>query len=320
MRFSIIVPVYNVEKYLERCISSVLNQSFSDYELLLVEDCSTDSSFEIAERFIGEKVKLYRNKVNSGLSVSRNVGVQNAIGEYILFLDSDDYVENDALFVLDNLISSNGNPDIVYTGVIEERGQEKTRKYGYKSESDKSYTRYEFLKSELEKRNLYAPAVLGVYKRMLIVDNNLFFKPGIYHEDELWTPQIVDKAKKIYLSKYIYYHYVKRENSITTKTDRTQNGLDLMDSCYDLIDIFKEMGESDLKKLMNNHIAMVYMKAMCKGRLYRAEYISKVDRVLPLRYASTYKDILKALIFALNLKLYYFLDQKWGDNEDARSM
>ena len=320
MNFSIIVPVYNMEEYLERCISSILNQSYSDYEVLLIDDYSSDSSLKIAQGFKDEKIKLLRNEVNSGLSVSRNVGIQNATGDYILFVDSDDYIEQDALLVLNDLISKNDNPDILYTGVIEERGEDKLKKYGYVSESDKNYTGYEFLKSELGKRNLYAPACLGVYKRTLIVDNNLFFKPGIYHEDELWTPQVVDKASKIYLSKYMYYHYVKRENSITTRKDRTQNGLDLINSCYDLLDIFGAMDDEYLKKMMDNHIAMLYMKAMCRGQLYRDGHADKIDRKFPLRYASTPKDKVKALIFALSLKVYYLLDQKLGNNEDARSI
>lgn len=320
MKFSIIVPVYNTERYLEKSIKSILNQSYRDFEVLIIDDCSTDSSSEIVHSLQNEKIKLFKNESNFGLSVSRNVGLQNATGDYILFVDSDDYIEQDALLVVNNLISQNNNPDILYMGVIEERGKSKLKKYGYVSEADRIYTRYDFLKSELERRNLYAPACLGVYKRDLIIGNKLYFKPGIYHEDELWTPQVVDKASSIYLSKYVYYHYVKRENSITTKKDRTKNGLDMINSCYDLLDIFKNMDDEYLKKLMNNHIAMLYMKAVCKGKLYRAEYSDKVDRRFPLKYVSTPKDRLKALIFLLNLKLYYLLDQKFGDNEDAKSI
>lgn len=315
MRFSIIVPIYNTEKYLDKCIQSILNQTLQDYEVLLIDDCSTDDSLEIAGNYESERIRVLRNKTNSGLSATRNVGIRNASGDYLVFLDSDDYIDDFALTELDKLIREKKFPDIVYTGFIEERGANAVKKYGYASEPNKLYSRYDFLKSELEKRTLYAAACFGVYKRKFIIENNLYFKSGIYHEDELWTPQVVNMAKYIYLADLTYYHYIRRDDSITKVKDKTQNGLDLMESCYELVSIFSNMEDAYLKKLMYNHIAMLYMKAMCRGKLFRREYSDKVDRSFPLKYASTLKDKTKAMLFGANLHLYYVLDLKYGDNE-----
>ena len=307
MRFSIIVPIYNTEKYLDKCIKSVLNQTMSDYELILIDDCSTDASLKIAYKYKSNHVKVLKNTSNLGLSETRNIGIKNASGDYIIFLDSDDYIEKTALFCLNKLICENKFPDIVYTGFIEERGTSIVKKYGYVSKPNKRYSRYDFLRSELENRTLY--------KRKLIIDNKLFFKKGIYHEDELWTPQVVDKSQYIYLSDLAYYHYIRRDNSITKVKDKTQNGIDLINSCYDLIELFSKMDDDYLKKLMNNHIAMLYMKAMCRGRLYRKEYINLIDRKFPICYATTFVDKIKAILFLISPYYYYYFDQKYGDNE-----
>lgn len=315
MRFSIIVPIYNTEKYLDKCIQSVLGQTLSDYELLLIDDCSMDSSLTIAYRYQSDRVRILKNSSNSGLSKTRNKGMEYASGDYIVFLDSDDYIDKNALFDLNKLICENGFPDIIYTGFVEERGETKTKKYGYASEPNKIYNRHDFLKSELEKRTLYAAACFGIYKRKLIIDNKLFFKPGICHEDELWTPQVVNKATFIYLSDLTYYHYIRRNDSITKVKDKTKNGIDLLESCYDLMNIFSTMDDCYLKRMMNNHIAMLYMKAMCRGRLYRKEYSKLIDRKFPIHYAATSIDKIKAILFLFSPYIYYLLDRKYGDNE-----
>ena len=315
MRFSIIVPIYNTEKYLDKCIQSVLSQTLSDYELLLVDDCSTDSSLTIAYRYQSDCVKILKNSSNSGLSKTRNKGMEYASGDYIVFLDSDDYIDKNALSDLNKLIYENEFPDIIYTGFLEERGETKTKNRGYASEPNKLYNRYDFLKSELEKRTLYAAACFGIYKRKIIIDNKLFFKPGIYHEDELWTPQVVNKSTFIYLSDLTYYHYIRRDDSITKVKDKTKNGIDLLESCYDLTNIFSTMDDYYLKRMMDNHIAMLYMKAMCRGRLYRKEYSKLIDRKFPIHYAATSKDKIKAILFLFSPYIYYLLDQKYGDNE-----
>ena len=99
MKFSVIMPVYNTEKYVEAAILSVLNQSYTDYELICVNDGSTDGSAHILSAFM-DKIKIIHNDSNKGPHCVRKVGVQNASGDYILFLDSDDWLECDALKIL----------------------------------------------------------------------------------------------------------------------------------------------------------------------------------------------------------------------------
>lgn len=270
MLLSIIVPIYNVESYLKRCIESVLNQEMNDYELILIDDFSSDTSLKIAKQYQHlSKVKVIEKKKNSGLSDTRNIGLNEAKGSYVLFLDSDDYIDDDSLQMIQNMIFDQNFPDIIYFGFYEENENKAEKKFGYKSVHNYLYSGFGFAKSELGQRNLYAAACFGIYKREFLIINKLFFKVGIYHEDELWTPQVVLKAHTIYTSEYAYYHYVRRKNSITRKVDKSQNGIDLINSCKELDEVLNSIEDEQLYRLMDNHIAMLYMKAMSEGKLYQ---------------------------------------------------
>lgn len=115
MFISVIVPVYNVEEYLDKCLESLLNQHYSDMEIVVVDDKSTDGSLNIAKKY--EKytnVKVIAKEKNSGLSDTRNVGIKESCGQYIMFLDSDDYVENGCIAKIQGIIEKENTPDIIY--------------------------------------------------------------------------------------------------------------------------------------------------------------------------------------------------------------
>lgn len=306
MFISVIVPVYNVEKYLDKCIESLLDQHYMDMEIVIVDDKSTDCSLSIAKKYEKyENVKLIPKEKNSGLSDSRNIGIQEASGQYIMFLDSDDYVEEGCIFKIQKIVQEEHNPDIIYFGYCEEYedANERKIKYGYVSPKNHVYSGEEFALLELKKRNLYAAACFGVYKREYILNNKLFFESGVFHEDELWTPQVILNAEKIYTSDYVFYHYLRRKGSITRSGDKTKHGKDMFYICKQLDEVSKEIKNLELKKYMDNHIAMLYMKGMTEGKLYQKQI--KVDRFYPLRKVCFTKDRVKAILFAVSLRLYY---------------
>ena len=148
MLVSIIVPAYNVEKYIEKCLDSLLNQTDNDYQVIVVNDGSTDKTGEIIQRGYSDKVVYIDKKVNSGLSDTRNIGMQSAIGEYVIFVDGDDYVENDCIQKIRNSVADHKDVDVVYIGHIEERNGERIKFKGFQSESNKIWSANEFLKSE----------------------------------------------------------------------------------------------------------------------------------------------------------------------------
>lgn len=306
MFISVVVPVYNVEKYLEKCLQSLIEQCYSDMEIVVVDDKSTDRSLCIAKKY--EKynnVKVISKEKNTGLSDSRNVGIRESRGQYIMFLDSDDYVEDGCIFKIQEIVKKENEPDIVYFGYSEEyeSTNEKYIKYGYVSQKDKIYTGEEFAIAELKQRNLYAAACFGIYNREFIVRNNLYFESGLLHEDELWTPQVILRANKVYTSDYVFYHYLRRKGSITRSGNKTKHGQDMLCICKKLDILANEIKNPELKKYMDNHIAMLYMKGMTEGRLYQTNM--EIDRFYPLRKVCFKKDRAKAILFAFSLRLYY---------------
>lgn len=306
MFISVVVPVYNVEKYLEKCLQSLIEQCYADMEIVVVDDKSTDRSLCIAKKY--EKynnVKVISKEKNTGLSDSRNVGIRESRGQYIMFLDSDDYVEDGCIFKIQEIVKKENEPDIVYFGYSEEyeSTNKKYIKYGYVSQKDKIYTGEEFAIAELKQRNLYAAACFGIYNREFIVRNNLYFESGLLHEDELWTPQVILRANKVYTSDYVFYHYLRRNGSITRSGNKTKHGQDMLCICKKLDILANEIKNPELKKYMDNHIAMLYMKGMTEGRLYQTNM--EIDRFYPLRKVCFKKDRAKAILFAFSLRLYY---------------
>lgn len=316
MQFSIIVPMYNVESYLDKCIESIVAQSYRNFEMLLIDDQSTDNTLKIAQSWRNKdgRIRIIKNAINFGLSATRNIGIRNAKGDYLVFVDSDDYIEKKTLEIFANIIQSQ-HPDIIYAGFFQENMDGFVeKKYGFLSNSNRLYSTYEYMYSELEHRNLYAASAFGIYDRKKIIDRELFFKEGILHEDEEWTPRVLLNLDTVYLSDFYFYHYIKRPGSITTKVDKTKNGLDLMQTCIELeIYSAKRVSDSKLLRLYRNQLAKLYMKAVCIGKINRKEYRSKIDRLFPLQNACKIFDVLKSILFAISPNLYLGVYKAWGD-------
>ena len=217
--FSIIVPVYNVEDYLSQCLESILCQSFSNFELILINDGSTDSSLEICRQYLQNfhQIKLI-DKENGGLSDARNKGLLAAIGDYIIFTDSDDYwVGSEVLQDLNNLIKDS-NPDLII--------HEESRFFSKKDVACKYNQRFIKNKSgrvedeilNLVYYDLYvASAWDKVIKRSILIDNQLFFPVGKKSEDIEWCGKLLQYIKtfSIYPKSFYTYRQV-RQGSITT--------------------------------------------------------------------------------------------------------
>ena len=302
MLFSIIVPVYNVEKYIEKCLSSLKRQiKFDEYEVIVVNDGSKDGSEEIVRHFCDtyDNFKLINQK-NGGLSDARNTGVKNSKGDYIIFLDGDDFFSENALEKLSQEIKQHNFPDIIYTYYTNVVGNQNKVKHNFYSQVDKLYDSKEFMKYELKRRWLPIAACFGVYKRTLLIDNDLMFCKGILHEDERWSPIVLLKSQTVYTSDASFYHYVRHENSITTQKDRTQNGIDIIYTAVYLQKVAIDIEDKELRKLFLNLIAMLYLKGTTIGNLYRKGYKKYIDRKFPIKNACTKKDIIKSLLFLIS--------------------
>ena len=312
MFLSIIVPAFNVEKYIHKCLSSLLNQTSDDYEIIVINDGSTDKTDQIIEETYQCKIKYINKGKNTGLSDTRNIGTESANGDYIIFVDADDYVENDCVYQCKEIVKHNPRADVIYVGHYKEKNNERLKNKGFSSATDRLWESDKFMISELRKRHFPIPACFAIYRKEFLLENNLKFTTGILHEDELWSIEVALKSKWIATSSKCYYHYVIREGSITHKKDLTQNGLDIIFICNRMIQMLNGIENSSLKKLFSNHIAMLYMKGMCRGALYRKEYRNRFNRWIPIRLSYFLKDRLKASLFAISPYLYYKIDLKYG--------
>lgn len=221
--FSIIVPVYNSGKYLKKCLDSVLEQTYSDYECILVDDGSTDNSKNICEEYCIEnsKFKLFL-KENGGASTARNYGIKKACGTYLVFLDSDDFMLSYGLEELSKLVLKN-KPDIVVCESYdydERRGGKIERKYLLPDSRLPAEQAFPMMKI------LSAPWEFVVRREFLLL-NHLFFKDGIRYEDELWVPKIFIEAQKrennyhpYYCNRFCVPNSVTQRNDISKLSDR----------------------------------------------------------------------------------------------------
>lgn len=230
---SVIVPVYNVEKYLSKCLESILNQSFSQFELILVNDGSTDNSELIFNKYLYDKRLIVINKSNGGLSSARNAGLDVARGEYIIFIDSDDYINNKMFEILYNEMIRSKSDIIIcdYLKVSESENEKIIDMLNYKSEIIEGK---ENILNQLcsEKRMQFTVAWNKLYKKKLF--ESLRFEEGRLHEDEFIAHRILGKAQKVNYIDLKLYYYVQRNNSIMQSQFKV-NRLDCLDALYDRI-------------------------------------------------------------------------------------
>ena len=233
---SIIVPVYNVEKYLKKCVYSILNQSYKNLEVILVNDGSTDNSGKICDELSREdsRINVY-HKDNGGLSDARNYGVAKANGEYVGFVDSDDYIDQ---YMYENLYKAirKYNTQIAECGITRVYKNNKLRPHYDGEEYSLVVDREGYLKEYLENRKVYGAAVC----KLLSIDLAKVLKSpdGKVYEDVFYTLELLKKVDKYTLISGNYYYYYIRGNSITTKTFSSRD--------MDYIEIIDKIGEYTL--------------------------------------------------------------------------
>jgi len=205
IKFSIIIPAYNAEKYIEETLNSILNQSYNNYEIIVVDDCSTDRTYEILEKY--KEIKLFQTKTNSRQGVARNIGLDNATGEYILFLDADDtFFDEKVLEKLRNKIIEKNKPDIIYTG-LKIIGNRELEIIPNEVNIEKGY--------RLGKHKWINVTTLCINNK-IIQKNNIRFPEKIRYEDVYFAFFAIERAQKFSYLNQITYLYNNREGTTTT--------------------------------------------------------------------------------------------------------
>ena len=210
-KVSIILPVYNGEKFLVECLDSISNQSFSNYEVIMIDDCSSDSSSSILKRYAEKdsRFKFYRNEANGGLSYSRNVGVSLSTGQYFFFLDADDVLDPQCLKRLTDVLIQNG-ADISICGY--EMFEDEIIKNSIFSEQT-VLTNFELIEELAICSKIQNFAWGKLYKKELF--NQISFPNGRYYEDICTTPRVFGKATRAVFIEDKLYYYRQNPSSIS---------------------------------------------------------------------------------------------------------
>jgi glycosyltransferase involved in cell wall biosynthesis len=306
---SIVVPIYKVEDYIDKCINSLINQTYKNIEIILVDDGSPDRCPEICDNYAKEdnRIKVFHKK-NGGLSDARNAGLKLAEGKYILFVDSDDYIELDTCKRFIDIIGNN-KPDIVVGNARRiENGSIKAMQHKFITHT-KVVTGMQYLKEELKSGSMYMVAWLNLYNKEYMLRNGLEFRVGLLHEDEEFTPRAFLKAEKVIGSDFIFYNYLIRDGSITTTEKKIKNAEHMIKTCKELENIYSKVEDDELRRLLNNNLVDKYLNIFQISGLHKKEFKSLVDKRFLKNKAYTKRNKFRVALFMVSKKLYYYVNK-----------
>lgn len=302
--FSIIVPVYRVEDYLDQCVRSLRSQTYANIEILLVDDGSPDACPAMCDDYARQDSRIrVIHKNNGGQAEARNMGIDAATGNYLVFVDGDDYVSTDYCEKL--LPFAQQDCDIIVVDAKAEGGGRKMRHYV--QDHKKIFDGKEYLLASYRGGGMPMAAVLYIYSRRFWKEKNLSFRCGIVHEDDHLASRAFLLADRVIDSGLCEYTYLLRENSTTTRKDLRKNGRDLYTVCLDLREIFETVENRELKNWMIDALVMKYLHIFQAGKLYQygEEFIHK-DFIR--KNARRPKTRMKAALYCLSPRLYWHIN------------
>ena len=306
-KVSVIVPVYNTEKYIDKCLDSLVNQTMKDVEIIVVNDGSIDHSEEKIKNYENNYPKMikYLKKENGGLSDARNYGIKYATGKYLAFVDSDDYVDVNLFSKLEQYIDK--DIDLIKYKTIkvyEDGNEEKIDGPVFENKNGQEAFNELYAKDVLTE-----PAWLYLYKREFWNKNGFEYTKNTYHEDFGLTPIIICSSKSVVSTNIYGYYYIQRKNSIVTnKNNNYKKAQDLLIH-YDKmvnkannIDLNKKTVEN-LKIYYTNIILLKLNELTNKEKKIYIKEIKKRKMTQNIKVRNL-KQFIKKIILLINIKLY----------------
>ena len=309
-KLSIIVPVYNVENYIKECIESILIQNLDNYEIILVDDGSKDESGNICEQYKSDIIKVIHQE-NRGLSGARNTGIRNASGEYLMFIDSDDFINKD--INLKQILESLQDTDIFQYRM----------KYYYDDKNVKSLHElnnlntdyYDILSSNVKDGIFSVSACDKIIKRKIVVDNSIYFEEGLLSEDIDWSLRIYLNSNSIKLCNEEIYMYRQRRSGSITRKIKNKNIVSLFSIIKKWYNY--EYTNEKIKNIYMNYIAYQYSILLTlmnnkncdkelKKEIYKYSDILKYDENYKVKMSNKIFKIFGIRIGRYFLKMYLF--------------
>lgn len=284
-KVSVIIPVFNVEKYVEKSILSIINQSLKEIEIIIINDGSTDSSLDIIQKLAKQdkRIQIISNP-NNGLSIARNLGIYKATGEYIYFFDSDDILDINTLELCYNKCKLNNLDFIFFDADVFTDDEISTSNFNY-IRSDKyediTYSGINILEKQLSSGGYRSSSCLNFINRDYLNDIQLFFYPKILHEDELFTFILYLKARRVGLYKRVFFHRRIRKDSIMTSTYGDQRTLGYLTVCRELHHYLQQYGNSKIAiELLKQRIYYLLLVIINNMDTTNPNYYNKIKNII----------------------------------------
>lgn len=293
---SVIVPVYNVEKYLSRCIESIINQTYTNIEIILVDDGSTDNSRIICDEYKKKDKRInVIHKKNGGLSDARNKGIEMSRGEYLCFIDSDDYIEESFVEELYEMcIKNNVKISQCSFEIVKEHNKNTKTEIEEKEETKyKNISCQEMIYNSYSKYPAHNVIVCNkMFKKELF--NDIKFTVGRLHEDEFTTYKLIYLAERIFVTNKKLYNYYQREGSITNSTFNLKK-LDYLVALEERLNFFKEKKEERLYNKTQEQFCYYAIVSYyrCKKNLKEDSEVKEIEKELIKKYRIRVKELLK---------------------------
>ena len=295
-KISVIVPVYNVEKYLDKCLTSLIKQTYKNFEIIVINDGSIDNSLAICNKY--DNVKVYDYK-NAGVAHARNVGIKKATGDYLLFVDSDDYIDEKLLENLNEFLKKN-DCDIVCFDMYKVVNNVNTYYHTSNSLVKDNIKRYIIGDS--------GPCNKLIKKKLF---NNLKFMEKIYYEDLATMPILALYTNKIEFLEEPLYYYVQRDNSIMHQKKFSEKLLDIFTSLDNVYEVYDGNYKDEIEYLYITHLLR---SASMRFLEYddTKEYLKEINDIIRTRFPNWKKNkYLKLSSFKLKIICYLAYNKKY---------
>ena len=301
-KYSIVIPVYNVDAYLEKCLDSVVNQTYKDIEVIIVNDGSTDNSKDIIDKY-AKKYNFIKviNQKNMGLSMARNNGIKEVTSPYFILLDSDDYIDKDLIEILDEEIKK-GDVDLLRYQI---RTVNNDEAFEYHEKEFVNLSGYDAF-NEIVKYSFVEVACLYLYRTKYFNDNKFLFAKDKYHEDFGLIPLVIYKANSVSSIDKVGYNYVVRENSIMNNSNYNKTLKKVDDFYFHYKYLIKELGDDDkiIKSFLANSL-ILKITELNKDDYKKYFKRLKDDRVFDNVLSDTLIRKIKKILVKISPKLYY---------------
>ena len=311
-KISVIIPVYNTEKYIEKCLDSIYNQKIKDIEIIIVNDGSKDNSDTIIQKWIEknkENIQIkYLKKENGGLSDSRNFAIPYVTGEYISFIDSDDYIDENLYSNLEKYMNEKIDLIKFKMQTVDEKGEILEKLDGPIFEKCTGEEGYEKLCTN---DKFLDPACIYLYRTEFYKENNFKYKLGAYHEDFGLTSLIILKAKSFVSTNEYGYYYLQTNNSITRNSNyekEIKKAKDLINHYDDMIRTIEnyEISNKSKELIKRYYTNTLILKTRELKEKDKKQYIKEIKERKLYKNIKPYnlKQLIKRIILKININLY----------------